>query len=247
MKEFHIAKRTAEHLRNMIGKHLVSFRASTHDGTLSMGATAGIFEFEGRNIWFEPRITPFYTKERTEYSNGVPVLSTSPLSLLADPESQYALIPLPSGRILDVGVISAQLDVDNPRIGNLLRWDMGFFLVMEKHTLLLSVSHALFDWRIDQEEMELFEFYNRWSARPDQEITFFHESILSGRRNMIGRYVIRYSEKPKMHFSKGMTMLEMFEEHERVTSLIPTVLVERGQRLSDIAVRARRERLPSED
>ena len=247
MKEFHIAKRTAGHLRKMIGRHLVSFRASTHEGTLSSCATAGIFEFEGKNIWLEPRITPFYAKDRTEYSNGVPVLSTSPLSLLRDPESQYAPIPLPSGRILDIGIISAQLDVDNPRIGNLLRFDMGFFIVMERHTLLLSISHALFDWRIDQEEMELFEFYNRWSAKPDQEITFFHERILSGHKDVIGRYVIRYSEKPKVHFLKGMTVLEMFEEHERATSLIPTVLLERGEHLSDIADRIRRECIPNED
>ena len=239
MKFFGIGKRELGVLNSLIGKKLLRVEMENWIDELRPYTSSAAFVTEKGTVWMWPEMKDFYIREHDEYTKGVFHLSKKGNGAGFKPHG-YSPIPLPQGKIVGIGRIQTEMDVDNPRLGNWIRWDNGLFLVTDTASLLIVVSYIMMDWRIDMPEMMNFEMHKHWSPKEDQEFTMFCKDISTGEEDMIGRYVIRYSEQPASKLGHEASFREHWDEHMQQLGATPEELLERGTLLSEIAERMRR-------
>ena len=239
MKFFGIGKRELGILNSLIGERVERVEMENWiDELRPYSCSASLITSKGK-VWMWPELKDLYIRDHDEYSKGIYRLSKKGNGALFK-SHDYSLIPFPAGKIVGIGRIQTEMDVDNRRLGNWIRWDCGLFLVTDKASLLLAVSLDVINWRIDLREMKNFEMHNHWSAKEDQEFTMFCKDISTGEEDMIGRYVIRYSEQPASKLGSTASFRELWDEHMQQLGATPEELLKRGTLLSEIAKRMRR-------
>lgn len=239
MKFFGIGKREFGILSSLIGERIERVEMENWiDELRPYSCSASLITTKG-TVWMWPELKDLYIRNNDEYSKGIYRLSRKGNGAPFKPHG-YSPIPFAAGKIVGIGRIQTEMDVDNPRLGNWIRWDSGLFLVTEEASLLLAVSLDVINWRIDMREMRSFEMHNLWSAKKDQEFTMYCKDISTGEEDMIGRYAIRYSEQPSSRLGPNATFRELWDEHMQQLGATPEELLDRGTLLADIVEKMRR-------